>query len=95
MKVIGCICVIIVIILIIVIAVATGCNGNEVRDKLNAENGSIAKGFKRLVKTPRPDYEAKVEALGLTYHDEPSLEWSNCEQQAYWDERGAIQIGKE
>ena len=45
--------------------------------------------------TPRPDYMSKVEALGLSYHDEPSLSWSTCEEQAYWDEQAAIEISPE
>jgi len=35
---------------------------------------------------PRSDYESKVEALGLMYHDEPSIEWSDCDEDAYWNE---------
>ena len=41
---------------------------------------------------PRPGYELKVETLGLLYHDEPSIEWSSCEEDAYWNEEGAIEI---
>lgn len=46
----------------------------------------------RVTTPPRPGYQAKVEAQGLTYHDEPALEWSECEIDAYWNEESAIVI---
>jgi len=45
--------------------------------------------------TPRKDYESKVENDFLTYHDEPTIEWSYCEDDAYWNELGAAVISSE
>ena len=59
---------------------------------LNKQPGTIGPGFKRVVIKPRPNYQERVEALGLTYHDEPALEFSQCEEQAYWNEEGAIAL---
>lgn len=33
--------------------------------------------------------------MNLTYHDEPSLEWNDCEMDAYWNENGAVEITSE
>lgn len=48
--------------------------------------------MQRAVIKPRSDYESKVEELGLTYHNEPSISWSDCDEEAYWNEQGAIYI---
>jgi len=45
--------------------------------------------------TPRMDYAEKVEKYYLTYHDEPTIEWSYCEDDAYWNEEGAVMISSE
>lgn len=34
----------------------------------------------------RPGYDYKVEELGLTWYDEPAIEWSTCEDTPYWNE---------
>lgn len=88
---VGC-CILIIVIIVVVTIVASACDGNKVRDSLNKEQGVMSPDFARKTITPRPDYQAKVEALGLTYHDEPSLMWSKCELEEYWDEKGAIEI---
>ena len=41
---------------------------------------------------PRKDFAQKVESLKLTFHDEPTIEWSYCESDAYWNEEGAAVI---
>ena len=43
---------------------------------------------------PRIDYKNKVENLKLTFHDEPTIEWNNCEIDAYWNEEGAAVISQ-
>lgn len=70
----ACVCVIIIIV-IIVVAVSAGvsCEYYAERKRLNQEPGVIHGDFKRVLVTPRPDYQTKVESNGLIYHDEPAI----------------------
>jgi len=43
---------------------------------------------------PRKDFGDKVENLKLTFHDEPTIEWSFCEIDSYWNEEGAAVISR-
>lgn len=31
----------------------------------------------------------------LWYHNEPTIEWTTCDQEPYWNERGMIEISLE
>lgn len=73
----------------------SGCEYYAERKILNSKPGRINGDFKRVLLTPRPDYQTKVEAQGLLYHDEPAIEWSSCDVQGYWEEDAAIQISAE
>ena len=76
---------------IIVTHTVFACNTGA-RSNANKQSGHISDHFKRVVVEPRIDYKKRVEALGLSFHDEPSIEWSQCEEEAYWNEEGIIQI---
>lgn len=89
---IGVLCFIVLITIIAIAVAASGCSSSVIRDSNNRKNGDISTGMYRVTTPPRPGYQAKVEAQGLTYHDEPALEWSECEIDAYWNEESAIVI---
>ena len=68
-----------VIVVVISVILATACN-RSVGGFFDRGNGEISIHFKRVTFSPRPDYQDKVEKAGLTYHDEPCLIWSKCEE---------------
>lgn len=90
---IASICLLLVVITIIIIAVAFPCS-SDIKQELNSKPGCINDHFCRQVIEPRSGYESRVEDLNLTFHDEPSIEWSDCEEDAYWNEEGAIMISQ-
>lgn len=84
----GC-CLFVIILTIIIVVVVGSCDeGSSVT--FDRDNGMITENFRRLTLTPRPDYMSKVEKLGLVYHDEPSLSWSDCEEEPYWNDKRAV-----
>ena len=49
--------------------------------------------FSRVVIKPRRNYDDILEEKHkMWYHGEPALNWSHCEQQKYWDEKGQAEI---
>ena len=94
MTILGIVGILIVVISIILIIVFAPCTSN-VKEELNKKSGVISDKMARKVMTPRAGYEDKMEALGLSYYDEPSNEWSSCETDSYWNEEGAIEISAE
>ena len=59
---------------------------------MDKQPGFVSSDFKRVVIKPRVNYQSRVESRGLTYHDEPSLSFSPCEELSYWNEEGAIEL---
>ena len=49
-------------------------------DGLNKLPGNISPDISRVVTTQRVNYKERVESRGLTYHDEPALYYSECEE---------------
>lgn len=74
------------LILTITLAVTLGNCTPEAKENANKKSGWVSDHMKRVVIEPRLDYESKVEKLGLMYHDEPSIDWGECEDEAYWNE---------
>ena len=89
-----CCCVLVIVVVIIIVAAGGACEPT-IMVGLNKQPGQISKNLKRVVIEPRSNYMQEVEALGLTYHDEPSLEFSSCEEQAYYSESAAIEMTDE
>ena len=72
------ICIIVAIVTIVIIFTTLICQSN-IKESLNKQNGFISHKLSRKLIEPRADYKDKVEKLNLTYHDEPVIEWSECE----------------
>lgn len=90
MKVAGGCCTLLLLITLIVV-LSQLCY-SSIRDDLNKKNGILSPHLRRKVIKPRPNFEETVFSQNLTYHDEPTIEWSYCETDAYWNEEGAAII---
>lgn len=62
---------------------------------MNKQSGEISARMKRVVLPQRPNFESRLEERNLSYADEPGVEWSECEEDAYWGDEGAIEITAE
>ena len=82
-----CVC-LFTIALVVTISAVVIVNCNAVRTSLNKQNGQLSDKLARRVVDPRSGYGGKVEAQGLWYHDEPTIEWTSCDEESYWNERG-------
>ena len=83
---------VLVLILIIVLVVTLAPCTSTAKEAANAKSGKISDYMERVVVEPRSNYESKLENLGLMYHDEPTIEWSICDEDRYWNEEGMIRI---
>jgi len=88
----GCCTLLLIITLIVVL---TQLCYTSIRDGLNKKNGIISPHLRRKAILPRPGFQDTVFKQTLTYHDEPTIEWSYCETDAYWNEEGAAIISSD
>jgi glutathionylspermidine synthase len=65
---------------------------DDVRGELNKQNGFVNDNLKRVVITPRPDYDDILTKQKLWYYNEPALNWTSCEKDQYWPETGMAEI---
>lgn len=81
-------------VVIIAMLVHLGCRPGAIRDKLDALDGKVSEDLSRVVVAPRPDLEAKLQERGIYYGNDPAIEWSRCEVDAFWNERGKVDISQ-
>lgn len=67
------------IVVVVAVTLSTMCE-ETLQNFFDRAPNVVSSGMKRVRVSARPDYQSKVESLGLIYHDEPSLLWSECEQ---------------
>ena len=81
-----------VLILVIVLVTQLAPCTSTAKEEANRLPGDENPKFKRVVIEPRPNYESELESFGLMYHDEPTIEWSICDEDRYWNEEGMMEI---
>lgn len=56
--------------------------------------GNFSDHLKRVVVEPRPNWQEKVKADGLSFYDLPGVKWASASPivDSYWTEEGALEI---
>ena len=66
------------------------CDPNAVRTKLNKMPGVLNENLERRVIANVPGRDGRLYNNKIFYGDDPSLDWSSCESDLYWNEQGMV-----
>ena len=81
-------------ITILIFKLSHACSDN-VRNGLNFKSGYISDHLSRFVISPREDYEDTLIKQKLWFHNEPALNWTDCEMDPYWPETAMAEISQD